>query len=196
MSLGYTRSMRAVMLEVPEWFLEDRRKKGHDKRDEVWEGVLHMVPPASFQHNTIQRDLLYALRQIARRRGLIEMIETGVFDPIAGENNYRIPDLALVDSAASSQRGIEGGASLVVEILSPGDESREKLPFYARVGVREVWLLHPVTRVIEVFVLRAGELVALASTAEQLRSPLLDVELSTVPGPKVRIRDGEQIDEI
>ena len=36
--------MRAVLLEVPEAMLDERRRLGHDGRDEMWDGVLHMVP--------------------------------------------------------------------------------------------------------------------------------------------------------
>jgi len=35
------------MLEAPEELLAERRRKGHDRFDEVWEGVLHMLPPPS-----------------------------------------------------------------------------------------------------------------------------------------------------
>jgi Uma2 family endonuclease len=195
MSLGYTRSMRAVMLEVPEELLAERRRKGQDKRDEVWAGVLHMVPPSSFQHNCIARDLLYVLRQLARPRELIEIYETGVFDPAAGETNYRVPDLALVTPEQISKRGVEG-AALVVEILSPDDESLDKLPFYARVGVREAWLLDPATRSLGLFVLQAGELMPVAPQQGAWRSPLLGVELSTTVTPTLRIVDGTRVDEV
>ena len=43
----YDAFMRAVMLDVPESLLDERRRLGLDVFDEVWEGVLHMVPPPS-----------------------------------------------------------------------------------------------------------------------------------------------------
>lgn len=196
MSLGYTRSMRAVMLEVPEWFLEDRRRKGQDKRDEVWAGVLHMVPPPSSHHNSLARDLLYVLRQLGTRRGLVELYETGVFDPVAGESNYRVPDLVLVAPEQISKRGIEGVATLVVEVLSPNDESRDKLPFYARVGVREVWLIDPTARVVEIYAPRGDTMVLVAPANGLHRSPQLGVELVTLAGPRLSIRDGINTHEI
>jgi hypothetical protein len=39
----------------------------------------------------------------------------------------------------------------VVEVLSPGDESRAKLAFYHRVGVEEVLLVDPDGRTVEWF---------------------------------------------
>lgn len=42
--------MRAVMLDVPQALLEERRARGADRWDEMWEGELHMVPLPSEQH--------------------------------------------------------------------------------------------------------------------------------------------------
>lgn len=191
MSLGYTRKVRGVMLEVPDELLAERRRIGLDKRDEVWAGVLHMVPPAASGHQRLAAALFLVLSRVAARRGLEVLFESGLFDPPEGLQNYRVPDLVVVDPAHVSKRGIEGVAEIAIEILSPHDESRDKLPFYARVGVREVWLIDPVTRIVEMFQSRDG-------VAMQVEPPLrsvLGLELDTVEG-KLRIRDGSSLDEI
>jgi len=36
--------MKAVIAEVPEDILQQRKRTGADRWDEVWEGVLHMAP--------------------------------------------------------------------------------------------------------------------------------------------------------
>jgi hypothetical protein len=38
--------------------MERRRACGLDRLDEVWEGVLHMVPAPSFEHARIAQQLL------------------------------------------------------------------------------------------------------------------------------------------
>ncbi|MGH7750722.1 MAG: hypothetical protein ACREQ5_39020, partial [Candidatus Dormibacteria bacterium] len=58
------------MLEVDEALLEDRRRKGIDCFDEMWEGVLHMVPPPSEGHQQLGSGLCEVLRPLARARGL------------------------------------------------------------------------------------------------------------------------------
>jgi Uma2 family endonuclease len=138
---GYSRTvMRAAM--VPESMLEERRRRGHDRHDEVWQGVLHMVPPPSYGHQRIESELLIALAACAKRRGLRVVVEAGLFHPAVADNSdYRQPDLMIAVPTAISKRGVEGRAHLVIEILSPHDESRAKLPFYAAVGVEEVWLV-------------------------------------------------------
>jgi Uma2 family endonuclease len=191
---GYIRDMRAVFLEAPLEYLEDRRRKGLDRRDEVWDGVIHVVPPAGSRHNLTSRSLLLALLPVAQRLGLEILYETGVFDPPKGNKNFRVPDLVVVAPPKLSDRGIEGRAELVIEILSPNDESRDKLPFYARVGVREVWLVHPITRAVEVFALVGDRMDPVVPEGGAIRSGL-GVVLETATGV-LRIHDGATVHAI
>jgi Uma2 family endonuclease len=46
---------------------------------------------------------------------------------------------------------------VVVEIRSPSDETMEKLPFYARLGVPEVWIVERDTWQPELYLLRSGQ---------------------------------------
>ena len=48
----------------------------------------------------------------------------------------------------------EGAPTVVVEIRSPGDETMEKLPFYAKLGVPEVWIIDRDTRQPELYLLK------------------------------------------
>jgi Uma2 family endonuclease len=131
--------VRAVLVEVPERMLAERRRLGHDRFDEMWEGELHMVPPPSGERQRFGSRLLVTLAPVAEASGLLVTYETGLFDPgVAGSDSYRQPDLAVYDPAVASERGVEGAARLVVEIRSPGDETFEKIPFYSRVGVAEM----------------------------------------------------------
>lgn len=140
--------MRAV---VPDEWIEERRRLGLDGRDEMWEGVLHMVPPASSAQGEVGADLVGVLGRQAVRRGCRRFTEPGVFDPaIFDMTSYRVPDLGFARPEDVSERGIEGRAALVVEVLSPNDESHEKLPFYRQVGVEEVLFVDPKSRAFEV----------------------------------------------
>ncbi|HYB23162.1 MAG TPA: Uma2 family endonuclease, partial [Solirubrobacteraceae bacterium] len=60
-------------------------------------------------------------------------------------------------------------AALVIEIVSPGDESWEKLPFYAAHGVDEVLIVDPATRSVDWLGLNEGEYRPIA------RSGLIDM---------------------
>ena len=77
-----------------------------------------------------------------------------------------------------SDRGIEGAASLVVEILSPYDETYAKLDWYASVGVGEVLVIEPETRRVELFANRDGRMVPV----EPVVIECLGVRAETVDG--------------
>jgi Uma2 family endonuclease len=177
--------MRAFLLEVPESLLAERRRLGLDVFDEIWEGVLHMVPAPSRWHQTVGTKLIVALTPVAEAKGLQATYETNLYRT---DDDYRIPDLVFALPSQCTARGVEGGAELVMEILSPGDESHEKLPFYALFGVREVLFVEPETRALEMFVLRGGRLhAALPDEHGRVRSPILGVAFATRPGPRLEL---------
>src|SRR4029077_5809340 len=118
-----------------EQLLHRRTALGLDHRDEMWEGVLHMVPPAGGPHQILASRLLAALLTIAQRKGLQLTMETGLFDPELPDALWRVLHPVAARPEHWTERGVEGPAELVVEILSPRDESLEKFPFYAEMGV-------------------------------------------------------------
>jgi len=180
--------MRGVTLEAPDSLLEERRRTGADLFDEVWEGVLHMVPPPSSWHQRFGKRLLFVLGPIAEGRALESSYETGVYRPSPGPLDYRTPDLVFARPEQYSDRGVEGRADLVVEILSRHDETPEKLPFYAAVGVLEVLVVDPVTRAVELHVNREGAMQALVPDADgSVASHVLGATFRRVEGPKLRI---------
>lgn len=181
--------MRAVVLQMPEHWLEERRSLGHDRRDEVWDGVLHMVPQPGTSHQGLEAALIIHLTPLASARGYRLLHETSLFG-VAGEKNYRVPDITIAVHQDVSERGIEGHAELVIEILSPNDESREKVPFYATCGVREVWLVEPKTRFFEIRSLDDDY------ATVRTESAVLGVKLSVVTGPLLRLEWGEGAAEI
>lgn len=87
--------MRAVVVEVPEWQLEERRRKGLDVFDEVWDGVLHMVPTPSSHHQRLGARLVAALLPLAEAGGLVAMYEMNLCRPGAGAQDFRVPDLVF-----------------------------------------------------------------------------------------------------
>jgi Uma2 family endonuclease len=141
--------MRTVILgQSPpeiEALIESRRRTGADRHDEVWNGDLHMNPAPRKRHQLLELEIGAHLRPFARARGL--SVTTGINIGVA--DDFRIPDLTLV-SDRSDELWV-ATAELVVEILSPHDESRDKLPFYAAHGVREAVIVDPVARTVEWF---------------------------------------------
>ncbi len=150
--------MRVVMPEVRPEMLDWRRRTGADRWDEMWEGELHMPPMPSIGHQDFVMSLGAWLKAHwgRRQQGNKVHLAINVASPGAWPNDYRIPDLVLVTAASrGSDRGeyYEGPPTVVIEIRTPGDESYEKLPFYAKLGVPEVWIIDRDTKSPEVYVL-------------------------------------------
>jgi Uma2 family endonuclease len=188
---GYSRTMMQPAM-IPQSYLEQRRRLGHDRFDEVWDGVLHMVPEPTTYHQALELRLANAFQAIAKKRGLFVLVEIGLFNPLVVENkDYRKPDLTVFRRDVSTRRGIEGAAELVIEIRSPDDESYAKLAFYEQVGVREVWIIDPERRAIEVY---AG-----TNQIQPVRGVIgagsLGLELEVL-GTILKIKDGADLYEV
>jgi Uma2 family endonuclease len=116
-------------------------------------------------------------------------IETGLFRP-GTDNDYRVPDQTYARPEHRSTRGVEGAASVVVEILSPYDETYLKLPWYASIGVGEVLVIEPETRAVELFANRDGRMVPVESVIIQC----MGVRAETVDGKLVLTWDGGSVE--
>lgn len=135
-----------------EALLERRRRSGLDRLDEVWEGVLHLVPAPSGKHADLTQQLAELLGATARAAGLFPAM--GEFNVGESESDFRVPDGGL---HRSRPRGTWfATAALVVEIRSPGDETWEKLPFYAAHRIDEVLVVDPDTREVHWLALTDG----------------------------------------
>ncbi len=115
--------------------LERRRQWGADTHDEVWKGVLHMNPAPHWRHADIQAQLIALLAPLARAAGLRAVAEINLGEP----DDYRVPDAALTQPGGGGL--YNATAALAVEVLSPEDETWNKLPLYAAHHVRELLIV-------------------------------------------------------
>ena len=138
--------MPTLLLDPPpaelDALLERRKRLGQDGKDEVWEGVLHVVPAPGHRHARLAQQLAELLGPAARAVGLQPTISG--FNLGDSKDDFRVPDGGLHRPGAADMW--HPTAALVLEILSPGDESWVKLPFYAAHHVDEVLIVDPDTR--------------------------------------------------
>ena len=123
-----------------------RKAWGVDQHDEVWEGVYVMSPIADNEHQALVSKLTFAFEQVIGQPGLGTVLPgANVSDRVERwTKNYRTPDVVVVLNGSAAQnhgRFWTGPVDFVVEIISRGDRSRRKLPFYSRIGVRELLLV-------------------------------------------------------
>jgi len=169
-SAGTVEPMRTLVLDPStaglQALMERRRRSGLARLDEVWGGVLHMIPAPSFAHARVAQQLAELLGPLAREAGLeCAMHEFNLGD---SEADFRVPDGGLLHPGA---RGTWlSTAALVVEIVSPGDETWEKLPFYAAHKAQEILIVDPLQRTVKWLGLET------ASYRELSRSALIELD--------------------
>lgn len=142
--------MRTVLLgkrppEVEE-LIARRHALGQDLYDEVWEGDYHMAPAPHGRHGQVDFELAAILRPLARQAGLRGSGPANVGTP----DDYRVPDQVFF--ADRDPQTYNPTAEVIIEIVSPDDESRKKFDFYFRVGVKEVGIIDPNLRTVEWYV--------------------------------------------
>ena len=133
-------------------------------RFDIVDGEVIMAAGPHIYHQTISGNINEPVRRFVREHGMGRVWFAPVdvvvqLDPL----RVRQPDLLFIssDGAATIQDGrVHGGPDLVVEILSPSNSRADiesKLADYARIGVRECWLVAPDGQTIEVLQLESGE---------------------------------------
>lgn len=133
-----------------EALIERRQRLGIDTFDEVWEGSYHMAPAAHPSHGYVDNELAVLLAPHARAAGLVG---TGPFN-LGVADDYRVPDRGYHRSLPTSTW--VPTAAIVVEVVSPDDETYEKLGFYAAHGVDELLVADPATRSVRCWRLEGG----------------------------------------
>jgi Uma2 family endonuclease len=116
---------------------------------EVVENQLYMSPAPNRIHQRLSAVIFDALFHFVEKNYLGEVYHapTDVF--IEHEKNAFQPDILFVSNSNRhllSNRGIEGAPDLVVEILSPNNDTHDsvkKRGVYERCGVKELWLVDP-----------------------------------------------------
>ena len=83
------------------------------------------------------------------------------------------PDLCVIcDLGKLDDKGCLGAPDLIVEILSPGNSSKEmdlKYDLYQENGVKEYWIVNPVQKTILIYVLENDKYVGLKPLTENNR---------------------------
>lgn len=161
--------MPTLILDPPpaeiEQLIERRRRWGADTHDEMWDGVLHMGPAPEYRHADIAQQLAELLGPPARAAGLRPAMHE--FNLGESDRDFRVPDGGLHRPGATGTW--LPTAALVAEIISPGDETMAKLPFYAAHHVDELLIVDPEKHSVDWLGLKDG------SYAPIERSALIDL---------------------
>ena len=134
---------------------QDYLQLPEDKRYEILDGELCVVPAPNTKHQRISKKLEIALIQHVEGMGLGEIFDAP-YDVILSEEDVVQPDILFVRKERMSiirEANISGAPDLVIEIVSPGTRQKDceiKRKIYARFGIQEYWIVDPDAAAIEV----------------------------------------------
>ncbi len=141
------------------WTYEDYLRLDDDKRYEVLEGELVEMPAPSTTHQRLVKRIVMLLDSFVEKKNLGEVFVSPV-DVILSDTNVVQPDVVFVSKENSDivkERGVFGSPDLVVEVISPSTlkrDTEDKKRIYAKHGVKELWLVFPGEKAVEVFALK------------------------------------------
>jgi len=151
-----------------------------DKRHEILDGEVYVVPAPNTKHQTVGLNLKLAICRPVKENGLGRVFDAP-YDVVLSEDNVVQPDILFVRKerlAIIGSANLQGAPDLVIEILSPGTRSRDlevKRKIYARFGVQEYWIVDPDAETIEVLVWGEDGYASAGGygVSDRLASPLL-----------------------
>jgi Uma2 family endonuclease len=117
-----------------------------DQYDEVWEGVYIVTPLPNNDHQVLVGEFTSILGETVKRLRMGQVLPgVNLSDRNQGwKDNYREPDVAVfLCGGRAIDRGThwQGAADFLVEIISPGERTRDKIPFYSSIGVVELLIV-------------------------------------------------------
>ena len=157
------------------------------ERWELIDGVpLMMAPPARI-HQKISGELFGQLREYLKGKKC--EVYAAPFAVRLFEENGDLPervdtlvepDISVIcDPSKLDDIGCKGAPDLIMEILSPSTNRHDRLTkfnLYQRAGVREYWIVDPVSKSVQIFVLENGHYAAkdFGSAEEKVRVNVLE----------------------
>lgn len=180
----------AVDLKEDIWTYQDYLHLPNDgKTYQVIGGELIMSPAPSLSHQGVCRNLGFIIWNFVKRHNLGEIFCAPV-DVIFSQVNVAQPDIVYISKSRLSklkERGIFGAPDWVIEILSPSTSDmdlRLKHQLYQRFGVREYWIVDPIEKKVEVYLLKGGRYISKGLFLEKDT-----VEVETIKGLKINLAE-------
>lgn len=137
--------------------IEDIYALPDGQRAELIDGEMYMMAPPRTIHQRISGALYAAIYQYIRsQKGPCEVFSAPFAVFLNNDNkNYVEPDISVIcDKNKIDDRGCNGAPDWVIEITSPSDPHRDygiKLFKYRTAGVREYWIVNPLTQIVTVY---------------------------------------------
>ncbi|HYO26207.1 MAG TPA: Uma2 family endonuclease [Lacipirellulaceae bacterium] len=144
------------------------------ERLELLRGELVMSPSPHTLHQIVVILLAELFVGISRRSGGFALCSPA--DVVLSDDTVLQPDILSIAAARRNIVGdrIQGPPDLVIEVISPGAERRdrvEKLDLYAKYGVAEYWIVDPRPRTFDFLLLEGSRYSVVTGVDNRYRSP-------------------------
>ena len=144
---------------------EDYLAWPNDERWELIDGHSYGMSPAPlFQHQKTVTSVvgqLHAQLKGKRCQSMVAPLDVRLTetDTLGKETTHTVqPDvLIFCDPSKADEKGLTGAPDWILEVLSDGTSWKDetiKLDLYERFGVKEYWILNPVTKLLLVYLLQ------------------------------------------
>ena len=147
--------------------------------DAEWvDGEVIVMAPANVDHDRLDLWLVTLFHQFVEARPVGEM-HRDMFIRLARQRRLRVPDLMFISNARRRRirpTFIDGAPDLIIEIVSPDSQNRDRRDKYAdyeSAGVREYWIIDPVSQTLEAFALRGKRYRPIRPDGDRLPSQVL-----------------------
>lgn len=131
-------------------------------KEEIIDGKVYLMSPsANPRHGRVIGNIYFAFKSYLKGKKC--EVFTDTIDVYLGDEKKDkvIPDVSILcDESKFTDKGYEGIPSLVVEVISPTSVKRDrkiKFNLYEKYKINEYWIVDPVNKVIEQYILIDGK---------------------------------------
>ena len=140
---------RSSLKERPKFTFEEFLELTMDEHAEWVEGEIVPMAAVTIEHAQITTFLMRLISEFVERHTLGTVVSDPFVMRTGPELPGRAPDIMFISTASASRirrTYLEGPADLVIEVVSPGSRTRDrvhKLAEYEAGGVPEYWVIDP-----------------------------------------------------
>ena len=143
--------------------IEDIYALPEGQRAELIDGQMYMMAPPRRIHQEIVSQFTKIIGQYIDAHGGLCKVYPAPFAVFLNEDDKTCvePDISVIcDKDKLDEYGCNGAPDWVIEVISPSDPQRDydiKLFKYRSAGVREYWIVNPLTRTVTVYDFEHGQ---------------------------------------
>lgn len=158
-----------------------------NRRAELIDGQIFFMAPPGRKHQDILSFLHLTIgNYIAQNHGTCKIYPAPFAVFLSADNTrYLEPDISVIcDRNKLNDKGCSGAPDWIIEIVSPGSSSMDyytKLALYRSAGVKEYWIVDPITQIVLVYAMEYGATPTICSLSDTVGCnifPDLEIDFS------------------